>query len=165
MGALSNLVLQGGLGILFERGTSSQFRDDEEYEVLIDSSLEDGYLTYGECVLPGRGRGGGVISSHVCHPSLANDNLSGIAVAVKLARILATRPRRYTYRFLFVPGTIGSITWLARNEGRLADVKHGVVLTCLGDVSDPTYKRSRVAMLRLTAHLFMFSSTPANRIL
>jgi aminopeptidase-like protein len=121
----------------------SQFRDGEEYEVLIDSSLENGYLTYGETVLRGEEETEVLISSHVCHPSLGNDNLSGIAVAVKLARVLATRPRRYTYRFLFAPGTIGSITWLARNEERLSHIKHGVVLTCLGDLSDLTYKRSR----------------------
>ena len=69
----------------------------------------------------------------VCHPSLCNDNLSGIAVAVLLAQAMATRQRRYSYRFLFIPGTIGSITWLARNEAIVSRIKHGLVLTGVGD--------------------------------
>ena len=121
----------------------SQFDDDQDYEVLIDSSLADGHLTYGEYFLQGEEEKEVLISCHVCHPSLADDNLSGIAVAVALARSLAQQPRRYSYRFLFVPGTIGSITWLARNEETLSRIQHGVVLTCLGDASDITYKRSR----------------------
>lgn len=141
----------------------SQFRDDEEYEVLIDSSLKNGHLTYAEYVLPGQEDTEVLISSHVCHPSLANDNLSGIAVAVKLARALATLPRRYTYRFLLVPGTIGSIAWLARNEEKLSRVGHGVVLTCLGDVSDITYKRSRrrdAEIDRAFVHVLKHSGQP-----
>lgn len=121
----------------------SQFDDQQDYDVLIDSSLEDGHLTYGECLLRGEEEKEVLISCHVCHPSLADDNLSGIAVAVALARCVAKLPRRYSYRFLFIPGTIGSITWLARNEETLSRIQHGVVLTCLGDASDITYKRSR----------------------
>jgi aminopeptidase-like protein len=64
-------------------------------------------------------------------------------VATSLARLLASTSRRYSYRFLFIPGTIGSITWLARNEERTASVKHGLVLTCVGDAGHSTYKRSR----------------------
>jgi aminopeptidase-like protein len=117
--------------------------DEGEYEVCIDSSLEDGHLTYGECVLDGEDDGEVLISCHVCHPSLANDNLSGITVAIELAKALSARARRYSYRFLFVPGTIGSITWLARNEPGLERIRHGLVLTCVGDPGHPTYKRSR----------------------
>ena len=84
-----------------------------------------------------------LISCHICHPSLANDNLSGIAVAIELARHLASSPRRYSYRFLFIPGTIGSITWLSRNEDIVGSIRHGLVLTCLGDAGNITYKRSR----------------------
>jgi aminopeptidase-like protein len=116
---------------------------DEEYEVLIDSSLEEGHLTYGECYLEGEEEAEVLISCHVCHPSLANDNLSGISVATELAKALAAEPHRYSYRFLFVPGTIGSITWLARNEPGLAKIRHGLVLTCVGDPGHSTYKRSR----------------------
>ena len=116
---------------------------DDEYEVVIDSTLQPGSLTYGECYLPGEVSDEVFISCHVCHPSLCNDNLSGIAVAVKLAEIMAARPRRYSYRFLFIPGTIGSITWLAQNEQVVSRVQHGLVLTGVGDAGNVTYKKSR----------------------
>jgi aminopeptidase-like protein len=117
--------------------------EDGEYEVCIDSTLAPGSLTYGEYIIRGRTDGEVLISCHCCHPSLANDNLSGIAVAVALARSLTGRSLRYTYRFLFIPGTIGSITWLALNEPVTARIQHGLVLTCVGDRGHPTYKRSR----------------------
>lgn len=113
------------------------------YEVLIDASLEDGSLTYGEYLLPGRTGEEVLISCHACHPSLCNDNLSGIAVATALARHLNRFDLRYTYRFLFVPGTIGAITWLARNEAAARRITHGLVLACVGDRGPSTYKRSR----------------------
>ena len=122
---------------------------DAEYEVVIDSSLRDGSLTYGECVLPGRVEDEFLISTHVCHPSMCNDNLSGIAVATALARILALNSHRYTYRFLFVPGTIGPIAWLSRNQDKVSRIKHGLVLACVGDRGCVNYKRSR----RLTADI------------
>ncbi|MCC7450435.1 MAG: DUF4910 domain-containing protein [Anaerolineae bacterium] len=117
--------------------------DDGAYEVCIDSTLEPGFLTYGEYVIPGASSDEVLISCHVCHPSLANDNLSGIAVATYLAKTLSQTPLRYTYRFLFIPGTIGSITWLALNEARAFNIKHGLVLTCAGDPGSPTYKKTR----------------------
>lgn len=116
---------------------------DGEYDVCIDSRLESGSLTYGECFLAGESADEVLVSCHVCHPSLANDNLSGIAVATALARSLAARRTRYSYRFLFIPGTIGSITWLARNEAQVSRIKHGLVLTGVGDEGGVTYKRSR----------------------
>ncbi|MEP7150457.1 MAG: DUF4910 domain-containing protein [Nitrospira sp.] len=116
---------------------------DEEYEVVIDSTLQPGSLTYGESYLPGETSEEILISCHTCHPSLCNDNLSGIAVAVMLAQAMALRKRRYSYRFLFIPGTIGSITWLARNEHVVPRIKHGLVLTGVGDAGGMTYKRSR----------------------
>ena len=116
---------------------------EDEYDVCIDSSLEPGHLTYGECVLPGTTAEEVLISCHACHPSLCNDNLSGVAVAACLGRALAARPHRYTYRFLFIPGTIGSITWLAHNEAGVERIRHGLVLSCLGDIGRPTYKKSR----------------------
>ncbi|ASR38887.1 peptidase M28 [Prauserella marina] len=114
-----------------------------EYEVRIDSTLEEGHLSYAEHVVEGAVADEVIVSCHVCHPSLANDNLAGIAVAVQLARALAETGTHYTYRFLFIPGTIGSITWLARNRQRLDVVKHGLVLACAGDRGALTYKRSR----------------------
>jgi aminopeptidase-like protein len=117
---------------------------EEEYEVLIDSSLEPGSLTYGEYFLPGDSEEEVLISTHCCHPSLCNDNLSGMALSTYLAKILSSQPsRRYSYRFLFIPGTIGSITWLALNEARAAQIKHGLVLAGVGDRGKSTYKRSR----------------------
>jgi len=116
---------------------------DEAYEVCIDASLEDGHLTYAECFLPGRSEKEFLVSCHVCHPSLANDNLSGIAVASFLARHLSRLELRYSYRFIFIPGTIGSITWLARNEEAAARIAHGLVVAGVGDGGPFTYKRSR----------------------
>ena len=117
---------------------------DGEYEVYIDATLNNGHLTYGEYVIPGELSDEVLISCHVCHPSLCNDNLSGIAVTTFLAAQLTQNPKpNYTYRFLFIPGTIGSITWLARNEERVKHIKHGLVVTCVGDGGRFTYKRSR----------------------
>lgn len=120
-----------------------RFRDDVEYDVVIDSSLEAGSLTYGEYTVRGEREEEVLVSTHICHPSLANDNLSGIAVAVWLARTLTDRSPRYTYRFLFIPGTIGSITWLALNRDTVGRIRHGLVLSCVGDPGPVAYKRSR----------------------
>lgn len=117
--------------------------EDAEYEVAIDSTLEDGHLTYGEYYLPGERSEEVLISCHSCHPSLCNDNLSAMSVAVELAQHLGHSRRRYSYRFLFIPGTIGSITWLALNEATVPQIKHGLLLSCLGDSGPSTYKMSR----------------------
>lgn len=114
-----------------------------EYEVCIDSTLAPGSLTIGEFYLAGEIEDEILISCHCCHPSLANDNLSGISLAVALAKRLSTVTRRYSYRFLFLPGTIGAITWLALNEARAARIRHGLVLSCVGDSGEFTYKKSR----------------------
>jgi len=116
---------------------------DTEYEVYIDSTLEDGHLTYGECYLRGQSEDEVLISCHACHPSLANDNLSGMVVATLLAQLVAGRDHQYSYRFLFIPGTIGAITWLARNRATVDRIRHGLVLTCLGDAGGFHYKKSR----------------------
>jgi len=113
------------------------------YRVEIKSRLERGSLTYAEAVIPGRTRDEVLFFAHVCHPSLANDNTSGVSIATALARWVAGEPRRYTYRFVFAPGTIGSLCWLARNESRLKRVRHGMVLALLGDPGPLTYKMSR----------------------
>lgn len=120
--------------------------EDGDYEVYIDSTLAPGSLTYGEFFLPGELSDEVLFTAHVCHPSLANDNLSGIVVAAELAAELAARKqRRYSYRFLFIPATIGAITWLALNEGGTDRIKHGLVLSGIGDGGPITYKRSRQA--------------------
>lgn len=120
-----------------------QSLQDDEYEVRIDASLETGHLTYGEYFLPGETADEVLFSCHICHPSLCNDNLSGIALATFLARQLAARPRRYSYRFLFIPGTIGSITWLSLNQAKLHQIKHGLVISGVGDAGPLTYQKSR----------------------
>jgi aminopeptidase-like protein len=116
---------------------------DGEYELCIDSTLEAGHLTYGECYLAGRSEDEVLISCHSCHPSLANDNLSGLTVATHLAQFLSGRDLHYSYRFLFIPGTIGAITWLARNQAAAKRIRHGLVLTCIGDAGGFHYKKSR----------------------
>jgi aminopeptidase-like protein len=114
-----------------------------DYEVFIDSTLEDGSLTYGELYLPGEERSEVLISSHTCHPSMCNDNLSGVVIAALLARELSKQTHRCSYRFLFVPGTIGAITWLALNDDKTGNIDHGLVLSGLGDRGGFTYKKSR----------------------
>ena len=116
---------------------------DGDYEVVIDSTLADGSLTYGELYLPGRSTDEILFSAHACHPSLANDNLSGLALVTLLARALAGVARRYSYRFVVAPGTIGSIAWLSRNEEAVSRIRHGLVVACVGDAGALTYKRSR----------------------
>lgn len=123
----------------------NQLKDLHEgnYKVKIDSALEPGSLTYGEYYVKGQTTDEVLISCHICHPSLCNDNLSGITIATLLAKMLSKTSLKYSYRFLFIPGTIGSITWLSRNEDKLQNIKHGLVLTLLGDSGKFHYKKSR----------------------
>ncbi|WP_372936489.1 DUF4910 domain-containing protein [Mariniphaga sediminis] len=116
---------------------------EDSYQVKIDSELKPGSLTYGEFVVPGKSEEEVLFSCHICHPSLCNDNLSGIALATYIAEFVKSKALHYTYRFLFIPGTIGSITWLSRNEDLLEKIKYGLVLTLLGDSSPFHYKKSR----------------------
>lgn len=117
--------------------------NEGEYEVVIDSALADGSMSYGECFIPGTSDEEILFSIHACHPGLCNDNLSAIAVATELAASLRGRRDRYGYRFVFAPGTIGAITWLAQNEEKLPRIKHGLMLAMLGDAGPFTYKKSR----------------------
>jgi aminopeptidase-like protein len=140
---------------------------DPEYEICIDSTLEPGHLTYAECVVPGRSSEEIVLTTHVCHPSLCNDNLSGIAVATALLeeqlRTAQHAPPHYTLRALFVPGTIGAIAWLAQNRQRVQHMRHGLSLVCLGDASPFTYKRTLHGdreIDRVMAHALRASGLP-----
>jgi aminopeptidase-like protein len=136
---------------------------DEEYEVRIDATLREGHLTYGEYAVPGESPEEVLISTHVCHPSLANDNCAGIALATWLADGLRRRRPRYTHRFLFIPGTIGAITWLARNEADVGRIRHGLVLACAGDPGPFTYKQSRrgdAAIDRAARHVLAHLGKP-----
>jgi len=125
--------------------THRQFLElkDQEYQVFIDSTLKDGSLTYGEFYIPGKSKEEVLFSAHICHPSLCNDNLSGIAVMTFLAQTMTKIQLKYSYRFIFIPGTIGSITWLAKNEDKVQNIRAGLILSCLGDLGDFTYKKSR----------------------
>ena len=136
---------------------------DGRYRVVIDADLAPGHLSYGELLIPGESGDTILFSCHICHPSLANDNLSGIAVTTMLARHVQTLQPRHSYRFLFIPGTIGSLTWLARNEDKLGHIVHGLVLSCLGDVGGMTYKQSRrgnAAINRIVAHVLAHDEAP-----
>ena len=135
-----------------------------DYEVQIDSTLTSGHLAYGELYLSGELSDEVLISCHICHPSLANDNLSGLAVATFLADRLSRRCLRYSYRFLFVPGTIGAITWLARNREAVSRIRHGLVLTCLGDGAGFHYKKSRRSNAEIdmvAAHVLRHQAQPS----
>jgi aminopeptidase-like protein len=116
---------------------------EDSYEVVIDSSLTDGHLTYGEYFHRGQTQNEFLFSAHVCHPSLANDNCAGVALLTVLAKNMTELRTRYSYRFIFAPGTIGAIAWLARNEAKVDNIKHGLVISMVGDPGGPTYKRSR----------------------
>ena len=137
--------------------------EDAEYEVRIDSTLADGHLNYGECYVQGDTPHEVLISCHSCHPSLCNDNLSAMGLAVELIRFLRQEPRRYSYRCLFIPGTIGSITWLALNEAVVPNIRHGLLLSCLGDSGSMTYKQSRrgnAGIDRAARHVLEHSGEP-----
>lgn len=116
---------------------------DDVYEVCINSTLEEGHLNYGELFIKGETPAEVLITTHICHPSLCNDNLSGISVVTFLAIELGKKKQRYSYRFLFIPGTIGAITWLTLNEAATQNIKHGLVTVLLGDEGNFTYKKSR----------------------
>lgn len=114
-----------------------------EYEVCIDAEHVQGHMSYGEHVIPGRSEREILLSAHICHPSLANDNCSGVAVLTRLAETLARRRLRHTVRLLFAPATIGALAWLSQNEASVGRIAHGLVVSCLGDGGGPTYKCSR----------------------
>jgi aminopeptidase-like protein len=130
-------------GFCLSERQRAEIRADESYEVVIDATLEDGHLTYAEAVLPGESDEEVLLSTYVCHPSVANDNVSGIALLAVLGRHLSGRPLRRTHRLLFSPGTLGPLAWLSRNLERLDRIHAGAVVACVGDSGPVRYKRSR----------------------
>jgi aminopeptidase-like protein len=104
------------------------------YRAYVDSELKDGFLSYGEIVIPGEREDEIFFSANICHPSMANNELSGPCVEAHLARWISGERRRFTYRLIFVPETIGSIAYLSENLGAMKkNVKAGFNLTCIGD--------------------------------
>lgn len=147
------------------RHTDFEKLADDTYEVVIDSTLQDGSLTYGELFIPGTSTDEIVLSTYICHPSLANDNLSGPVLLTFLAQSLLEKKSslQYSYRFLFLPETIGSLVWLSRNQSRVDRIKHGLVVTCVGDDAPFTYKKSRIgnaAIDRIALRILRESGAP-----
>ena len=118
------------------------FNENEEYEVFIDSELKQGYLTLADYVIEGHGDQEFIFSTYFCHPSLANDNLSGILACAFLAREISGMKLRNTYRFIFCPETIGTITYIAEHAGIFKGIKGGYILTCLAGPGQFGYKQS-----------------------
>lgn len=142
------------------RGRTLDALPDGDYRVRIDSTLEPGSLTYGEAVVPGASEDEVLVSTHVCHPALANDNLSGVVLLWALARALSGQRLRHTYRFLWGPGTLGPLCWLARNADRVGRIRHGLAVASAGDPGPLTYKRSRrgdTTIDRAAAHVLRTS--------
>lgn len=139
---------------------------DGEYDVCVDSTLEPGSLSLAECVIPGESDAEILLSTHSCHPSMCNDNLSGVAVLTALCQWLARAPRRFTYRAVFAPGTIGSLTWLWLRQQQLERIRGGLVLSGLGDRGPLSYKRSRreSALIDQVVERALISEEPAPEI-
>lgn len=118
---------------------------EDNYHIFIDSELKDGSLTYGELIIPGESNQEIFLSTYICHPSMANNELSGPSVAIHLAKWLKSlSKRRYTYRIIFIPETIGSITYLSKNLEYLKEhVIAGFNLSCVGDNRTFSYVASR----------------------
>jgi aminopeptidase-like protein len=138
------------------------FDPDAVYEVCVDTDLEPGSLTIAEVVVPGQTDDEIVVSTYTCHPSLANDNVSGLVVTTMLARALADRGLRHTFRFVFAPGTIGALTWLSRNADVIPRIVGGLVVNNVGDRGPFRYKRSRrgdARIDRVAEHVLRARST------
>lgn len=127
--------------------TRAQYRELEQhggpFDVVIDATLKPGSLTYGELLLPGQSKQEILLSCYICHPSMANDSLSGVLLTAFLAReLLARTDRHYSYRIAFVPETIGAITYCARNETAMQQIDTGLVITTVGGPGKFGYKQS-----------------------
>ncbi|MFG1488695.1 DUF4910 domain-containing protein [Oceanospirillum sp. HFRX-1_2] len=120
---------------------------ERQYRVVIDSDLGSGFLDYGDVLIEGDSKDEILLSTYICHPSMANNELSGPSTAIELIKWLQSLPKlRYSYRFLFLPETIGSLVYLSRHLQHLkTHVKAGFVLSCLGDDGDYSIVQSRYA--------------------
>ncbi|MBA3722582.1 MAG: DUF4910 domain-containing protein [Parachlamydiaceae bacterium] len=145
-------------GFCLSQNQRDQLRDDVQYDVKINSSLKEGSLTYADFIIPGSSKDEILISTYICHPSMANNEISGPVVATFLAKILKSyKDLYYTYRFVFIPETIGSITYLSLHKDELKkNVVAGYVITCVGDPNPFSYLQSRAENTltdRITMHI------------
>jgi aminopeptidase-like protein len=137
--------------------------EEGDYRVVVDATLENGSLTSGEVNLPGTSASEFLLTTHVCHPALANDNLSGVVLLWALAKTLASQKLTHTFRLLWSPGTLGPLCWLARNLETLDRVEHGLVVSCVGDPGPLRYKRSRQGEAQIDrASSYVVARDPAN---
>jgi aminopeptidase-like protein len=119
------------------------FEENEKYEVFIDSDFnENGSLSYGELLISGEKKEEILISTYICHPSLANDNLSGIVLTTFLAKWLLSKKNYYSYRIIFVPETIGTIAYLHENQKKMQKINFGCVVTTVGGQGKFGFKKS-----------------------
>lgn len=118
--------------------------ENDYYEVFIDSTLKKGSLTYAELKIDGSSKNEILFSTYICHPSLCNDNLSGIAFQTYLIKyLLEKKDLKYSYRFLFIPETIGSIVWIYLNQSKLNLIKYGFIISCIGDSGKINFKKTK----------------------
>ena len=118
------------------------FKTGETYEVFIDATFKDGSMSVGEIIIPGKSKLEHLISTYICHPSMANDNLSGVVLAAFISKELLKRELNYSYRIIFVPETIGAIAYCAGQETDMMAIDCGLVISCVGGPGKFGYKQS-----------------------
>jgi len=122
-----------------------QSLEEGQYQITIDSDLSPGVLNYGEVILKGKSKKEIFLSTYICHPSLANDNLSGVVVLTKLVEyLLSLKKRYYTYRIIFIPETIGALVYMSKNLPKMKkNIIAGYTITCVGDEGNLSYLKSK----------------------
>lgn len=134
-------------GFCLDHNTFKKIEEDEDeyYEIFIDSCHKsNGVMNWGEITIEGKSNKQILISTYLCHPSMCNDNLSGVAVATELAKYLKSRKDNfYTYKIIFIPETIGAINWLSKNKNQVSSIEAGFILTCVGDQNNINVKSPR----------------------
>jgi len=129
-------------GFCLKHEDLQKFKEDEDYNILIDSSLKPGHLTYGEFLIKGELEDEIILSTYCCHPSMGNDNLSGMVLWILLLRYLKSLKTKFSYRFIIVPETIGVISYLSENKNNLENVFGGFEVTCVAGPNDFVYNSS-----------------------
>lgn len=127
-------------GFCLEQTKFEKMNDTNQYHVVIDSLLSKGSMTLGECLIKGKSENEFIFSTYCCHPSMANDNLSGMILWILLLQYLKCKDTKFSYRFLIMPETIGTIGYLSKNQSSMSNVIGGFVLTCVGGPGKISYK-------------------------